>query len=299
MDDYDVNAYSSDEEAARPRIIRARRNYFEEYDDLDFFYRFRLRKRTVENILYQIDDLIRHPTERNECLSPRQQLLLALNFYASGSFLRIAGDFESVSKATASRTIRRVSEAIASLRPYYIHMPHNDEIGVVRRKFYGIARFPRCIGALDCTHVKIQSPGGDNAEIFRNRKQFFSLNVQSVADADLKFRDIVVRWPGSAHDSHIFRNSVLCERFERGEFGDNLIIGDSVYPVKPYFITPLLEVQNEAQAFFNESLIRTRSCKENDGLPPPRGEEEAINFFQDVDVPPLWIKNYGLIIELD
>lgn len=25
------------------------------------------------------------------------------------------------------------------------------------------------IGALDCTHVKIRSPGGDNAEMYRNQ----------------------------------------------------------------------------------------------------------------------------------
>jgi hypothetical protein len=56
------------------------------------------------------------------------------------------------------------------------------------------ARFPNCIGAIDCSHVKIQSPGGDQAETFRNRKLFFSLNVQTIADANLKIRDIVARF---------------------------------------------------------------------------------------------------------
>jgi hypothetical protein len=28
------------------------------------------------------------------------------------------------------------------------------------------------------------------------------LNVQTIADANLKIRDIVARWPGSAHDSY-------------------------------------------------------------------------------------------------
>lgn len=53
-------------------------------------------------------------------------------------------------------------------------MPYtNEEISELKQNFYNIARFPRCIGALDCTHIKIQSPGGDQAELFRNRKQFF------------------------------------------------------------------------------------------------------------------------------
>nr|CAI5835703.1 unnamed protein product [Callosobruchus analis] len=98
--------------------------------------------------------------------------------------------------------------------------------------------------------------------MFRNRKQFSFLNVHSVADADLKFKDIVVRWPGSVHDSHIFRNSLLCQKFERGNFGDSLIVGDTGYPIKPYLITPLREVHNEAQALFNESLVRTRNTVE-------------------------------------
>lgn len=141
-------------------------------------------------------------------------------------------------------------------------MPIDEESQHVRQRFYNIARFPRCIGAIDCSHVKIQSPGGHDAEIYRNRKQFFSFNVQSVADADLKFRDIVTRWPGSTHDAHIFRNSVLYASLETGQFGNSIIVGDSGYPIKPYLLTPLRNVRNEAEALFNESLIRTRNVVE-------------------------------------
>ena len=33
--------------------------------------------------------------------------------------------------------------------------------------------FPGVVGAIDGTHVKIESPGGPNAEVYRNRKSFF------------------------------------------------------------------------------------------------------------------------------
>lgn len=46
-------------------------------------------------------------------------------------------------------------------------------------------------------------------EEFRNRKGYFSLNVQAICDADLKFMNVVARWPGSAHDATIFNNSIL------------------------------------------------------------------------------------------
>lgn len=64
--DYDVNAYSSesDDEPRRPKIIRYRPNFFEEYDGKDFFNRFRLSPRTVENLLEQIEDVLKYPTNR-------------------------------------------------------------------------------------------------------------------------------------------------------------------------------------------------------------------------------------------
>ncbi|KAJ3663949.1 hypothetical protein Zmor_008162 [Zophobas morio] len=82
----------------------------------------------------------------------------------------------------------------------------------VQQGFYQLARFPQVVGALDCTHIKIKSPGGENAEIYRNRKNFFSLNVQTIAASNLKIINIVARWPGSAHDSTIFRNSEKSKR---------------------------------------------------------------------------------------
>jgi hypothetical protein len=55
-DIYDVNAYSSDQEPRRPKTIRFRPNHFEEWDQKDFFSRFRLSSRTVERLLEEIEE---------------------------------------------------------------------------------------------------------------------------------------------------------------------------------------------------------------------------------------------------
>jgi hypothetical protein len=34
-----------------------------------------------------------------------------------------------------------------------------NEQNTIAAQFYNIAKFPRCIDAIDCTHVKIVSPG--------------------------------------------------------------------------------------------------------------------------------------------
>lgn len=187
-------------------------------------------------------------------------MCVTLRFLATGSFLEVAGDFGGIHKSTTSRKIYLVLRAIAGLSRLLVKMPSNeDERAVVRTGFFNIASLPRCIGALDCTHVKVQSPGGINAETYRNRKGFFSFNVQAICNAELQFQDVVCRWPGSAHDANIFRNSRVRNDFERGMYNEDFLVADSGYAVKPYVITPLLNPQRPEENLFNESQIRTRN----------------------------------------
>lgn len=88
------------------------------------------------------------------------QLLMCLRFYATNSFLITLGDYSGIHMSTASRVIVKVSRAIAALSPHFIKMPATEnERRLSQTKFYEIASFPRVIGAIDCTHVRIQSPG--------------------------------------------------------------------------------------------------------------------------------------------
>jgi len=106
--------------------------------------------------------------------------------------LIVCSDFIGIHKSTTSRIVRLVSHVIATLCSDFIYFPRNeDDIKRVKQNFYNIAKFPIIIGAMDCTHVKIKSPGGDNAEVYRNRKSFFSINVKTICDAKLKIQDIV------------------------------------------------------------------------------------------------------------
>ncbi|XP_032690384.1 putative nuclease HARBI1 [Odontomachus brunneus] len=244
----------------RPHIVQNRINHFDKWDELDFFRRFHLKKQTVLIILEQIENIIETPTDRNLAIRPIDKLLLTLRFYALGTMLIATGDFAGVSKSSACNIVRHVSIAIAQLAPQYIKMSSNaDEISNARIKFYNRARVPRIIGAIDCTHVRIQSPSGINAELFRNRKGYFSLNVQTVSSADLKILDIVARWPRSVHDQTIFNNSRVKERLENNEFGNSLLVGDSGYTNTMFVITPLLNTHNDIEELYNEAIIRTRN----------------------------------------
>lgn len=67
-----------------------------------------------------------------------------------------------------------------------------------------MAAFPDVIGCVNCTHVPTISPRGQTAEQYRNRKGYFSLNVQVVAGPQLETWDAIICWPGSTHDSRVF-----------------------------------------------------------------------------------------------
>ncbi|XP_063236203.1 putative nuclease HARBI1 [Bacillus rossius redtenbacheri] len=252
----------SDEEDAivrRPRWMRDRSDYFEMYDEEDFKIHFRLSKQSTMFVLELIENQLQFP-EKNMSVSPMNQLLATLRFYATGCNQLTIGDYAGFSKPTAHRIIHRVSSAIASLRPQFIKFPETmEELNLAQRDFYAIAKFPRAIGAMDCTHVKIQSPGGNNAEFYRNRKGYFSVNVQVICNTKLEITDIVARWPGSSHDSTIFNNSNRRACFERGEYGDSVLLVDAGYACRSYLMPPLDNPRSPQEHLFNESQIRSRN----------------------------------------
>lgn len=93
-------------------------------------------------------------------------------------------------------------------------------------------------------------------------KVFFAINVQTVSDATLKIRNIVARWPGSAHDQTVFNNSTLKQDFEDNIYNPYCLVGDSGYAIKPYLMIKLQEVHTAAENLYNESIIRTRNVVE-------------------------------------
>lgn len=106
---------------------------------------------------------------------------------------------------------------------------------------------------------KTMSIGGPNGEYFRNRKGYFSLNIQTISCPDLKIIDVVARWPGSCHDQTIFKKSRVYNKLVSGYWKNSLIVADSGYANSQYVVTPYLNPQNAPEELYNESLIRTRN----------------------------------------
>ncbi|KAK4884252.1 hypothetical protein RN001_000523 [Aquatica leii] len=246
-----------------PRQIYQRNDYFHSLDDFAFRKRFRLTRECVLHLLTLIEHHLEYPLDINNCVSPMNQLLVCLRMYSTGGHLQMIADFAGMHYSTVSRIVKRVSEAIASLYPQHVKFPATElELKKCQQDFYNVASFPRVIGAIDCTHISIQSPGGNDAEIYRNRKQYFSINVQAICNSNLKLMNVVARWPGSVHDATIFRHSNIYNRFENNLYENCILIGDNGYFNTNYLLTPLLQPITPGQQLYNESHIRSRNCIE-------------------------------------
>ena len=189
------------------------------------------------------------------------QLLCALRFYACGTFQEVCGDLQNISQPSRSRIVYKVSRVLAAQRARFIRFPDGNEAEEFKNNFRNMYGLPQVIGCIDCTHIPIQSPAGENRELFRCRKGYMSINVQAICNDKLHFTNIVARLPGSVHDSRVFNNSEICAKLENGEI-EGLLLGDAGYACLPYLLTPFRNPASLAQRRYNSAHRRTRSTVE-------------------------------------
>ena len=227
---------------------------YEMYDEERSRRRFRLTKDGFREVLNIIEEDISVHNERRNPIPAGIKLLLALRYYATGTFQQACGDLCDISQPSASRIIKQVSEAIARLKSQYIKFPTADMLPQIKLEFWRICAFPNVVGTIDCTHIKVPCPGGENAKLFRNQKRFFSVNVQAVSGPNLEIQNIAARWPDSVHDARIFN---IHAQFERGDI-QGMLLGDNGYPCRPYLMTPLADLQTAPERRYNAYQIRMR-----------------------------------------
>ena len=152
--------------------------------------------------------------------------MIALRFFGGCPFQLTAGDTVNVSQPSVSLIIRRVSVAIVSRLDQFIYYPTaHAELNQIRTQFFvcspydilpqlthkffqDVAGFPGVVGIVDGTMVKIKGPSENEWE-YVGRKPGHAINVQGVALPNGCFSNVVAKYPASAHDSRIFRESSL------------------------------------------------------------------------------------------
>lgn len=93
---------------------------------------------------------------------------------------------------------------------------------------------------------------------------FIYFQIQVVCDHERKIRDVFIGYPGSVHDSRVFRTSPLSQTIEN-KCGQYFLLGDSGYPLTKNLLTPFKDrgQLNENELNYNLQLARNRYIVEH------------------------------------
>ncbi|XP_055681890.1 putative nuclease HARBI1 [Lutzomyia longipalpis] len=241
-------------------------------DEIKFREHFRIPKALA---LEFIDELLPFMIEEDDDLGSIPyylRVLIALQFFAKGSYQSAVGAHNicNVSQPTTSRCINQVSKIIdENIAKKYIKFPVDAASKAAKAiQFQEEFDFPNAIGCIDCVHITIVAPSDNDSDrpkrLYRCRKNFYSINVEAICDAQLLFLWVNPRFPGSTHDSAIWRVSPVRENlknsFNSGEH--YFLIGDSGYPLEPFLFTPYPEPQSRAELKYNKLHKKARNSVE-------------------------------------
>lgn len=223
-------------------------------DSFKSLYRF-----TYENVQWLTDQFLgaEDYEKRGGAVSKIQKMKTFLRCVGDPGFqIGIANDL-GIHRTTISKIIWEVCLAICSKAHLWIKFPTTPEqFNEAKSEWQAKYQFPCTIGVLDCTHVTIQKPSIHGDE-YLNRKGNFSINVQATGNAKEWFTSIDAQWPGSVHDSRIWRLSRICSLINENEAGA-VLLADEGYGLTPWIITPFRNPQTDMEKKFNKLLTKER-----------------------------------------
>ena len=84
--------FALEEENRRERVFRDRLHPYDECDDVDLLKRYRMPRPVLMQVVDLLHDDVAHPTKRSHAVSASLQVLVAIQYYATGSFQLVSGD---------------------------------------------------------------------------------------------------------------------------------------------------------------------------------------------------------------
>ena len=136
--------------------------------------------------------------------------------------------------------------------------------------FEKVHGFPQCLGAVDGTHVNIKK-SKNNSTDFINRKG----HAQACVNYNYCFFNVVMKWPGSVHDTRIWGNSSIKQMLKDGTIPEFFkvivddedpvpvcILWDPAYPLLGYLMKEFSsgDTTSEEEFFFISSVVSKNGC---------------------------------------
>uniref|UniRef100_UPI00398E78D0 putative nuclease HARBI1 n=1 Tax=Pristiophorus japonicus TaxID=55135 RepID=UPI00398E78D0 len=178
-----------------------------------------------------------------------------------GSFQSATADIDNISQFSALWCIQQVTDALYRRRVQYIFPMTWDKQVEWQARFAQVADLPRVQGAIDCTQVGLRAPH-HHPEMFVNRKDFHSLNVQRMYDNQRQILTFDARYPGSSHDSFILRQTSMPAVFTCPNQNCGRLLGDKTYPLSTWLLTRLWYPSTAPEHAYNAAHCATRCITE-------------------------------------
>ena len=211
----------------------------------------------------------------NGPILPSVRLACALRYFAGGASYDIAIAF-GIATSEVYESVWEIVDAIHNYPGFKLQFPEShEEQNLIAEGFWkkSEANFDCCIGAIDGILIWIHRPSKkccreancDAGKFFCGRKLKYGLNCQAICDADGRFLDFSIIFPGSTADCLAFEGMTLHRRLQEGLLAPGLtLFGDNAYLNSSYMATPYsggaLSFSKDAYNFYHSQLRIQIEC---------------------------------------
>ena len=242
----------------------------------------RMDPHTFHKILAGVAPLIhRQNTPMRDGIPADQRLCLTIRFLATGDLYPSMQWAFLIGRSTISKMVKETCQAISTVfLKEQINVPSTSEGWLkIAEDFSNRWQFHHTLGCIDGKHIAIRSPPNAGSR-FHNYKNFDSIILLAVVDANYKFRYIDVGAEGAAGDAGVFRDCSFKQAIDDNIFDlppdkplDNdpigrpvpyFWVGDDAFAMKTWLMKPypFRQISYESR-IFNYRLSRARRIVES------------------------------------
>uniref|UniRef100_K1QSK7 Putative nuclease HARBI1 n=1 Tax=Magallana gigas TaxID=29159 RepID=K1QSK7_MAGGI len=153
--------------------------------------------------------IVKKETIMRKSISPAERLSLTLRYLATGERYKSLSYLSYLYRIPVPNMSLIIPESCSAifnrLKDEYMKVPSSQaDWEKIANEFEDTWNFPNCIGAMDGKHIAIRCPlkSGSN---YYNYKQFYSIGLLALVDADYKFKYIDCGCNGRVSDGGVFK----------------------------------------------------------------------------------------------
>lgn len=211
----------------------------------------------VQKLISELSPFISE--DNNKKIPLHLRVLASLNFFAGGSYQRRVGmdAFAMMSQTMISKSVNEISRAITNhLGHKYIKFPRTEgEVKLVKKRFVEDHGLRGVLALVDGSQIRISGvPLKVKRLYIKKGSRYTTVNTQFAIDSDMRILNVNARYPGSTHDTNIWKNSKLFTLLEAtfnledqsdNIYRDSFLLGDLGYPLQPWLMIPVKDVADD------------------------------------------------------